>query len=105
MKRRPLVRIKKGLVVASLGHERQVHIVGNRAHFLLGDGSAIQQVLLLQGVIALHSAIGYAFRHSLAGEPVGVAPLGVNAVIVGLGLVGHQLGDLLIVAIRSIVHG
>ena len=82
MKRRPLVRIKKGLVVASLGHERQIHIVGNRAHIVLGNGFASKQILLLQGVVALYRAVGDAFRHGLAGEPVGVAPLGVNAVLV-----------------------
>ena len=91
------------LLLACFNHVIQHNVIGYRNFFLYCAG--LDKVILLNLVVILNGAVFGAFRYFFSCQPVCVAALCVNAVVIGCCLRGNVLGNFIVMIVCSIVHG
>ena len=69
---------------------------------ILFNRASLDKVVALELIVLRNSAVRSALGNFLAGQPLGVAALIVNGLIVGSGLLGDPLADFVVMLVRAV---
>ena len=69
-------------LLAGLDHHVEEHVLGNVRRRILLHRASLHEVVALELVVLGNGAVGSALRHFLAGQPLRVAALVVNGLII-----------------------